>query len=533
MNKGVYKEYTQQAFKNYQFMRTNFSNINEIRFRFENMHTKEDLLSLLNYVKPILYGENAHPFSLRQISWYYNTAIEHKRYVNFVIKKKSGKYRSIHAPVAGLKSIQRCLAFILSCLHTPHQASFGFETGKTIVENAYKHVGSRYVFNVDLQDFFFSIEQARVWKCLQIGIFERKPKPSNYIKIEGLQPTIRVTSKTANNERTLIFLEYKGLRLINGFYNIIEDNIRYSISVSNTDRNCGKIAVRYPNRIQEVDTVTILIDQIFSHQNEIFLNISPQMPINIIASLCCHRMNVKRIDEFGNIVEVDRNILPQGAPTSPILTNIICKRMDNLLTGLGKRFGLKYSRYADDITFSSGHNVYQENGEFRKELKRIIKDQGFVINDEKTRLQGEGFRQEVTGLLVNHKVNTQKRYLKQLRTWIYLLEKNSISKAQNIIQKHYYTDKGNVKLNECNILHVIAGKLQYLKMVKGNTNPAYQKLNNRFKIIKDSINLNINNSTQTLEMQNVECIGKIDKNNIPNIIEQIFDIGLDGAMDKL
>ena len=63
MNKGVYKEYTQQAFKNYQFMRTNFSNINEIRFRFENMHTKEDLLSLLNYVKPILYGENAHPFS--------------------------------------------------------------------------------------------------------------------------------------------------------------------------------------------------------------------------------------------------------------------------------------------------------------------------------------------------------------------------------------------------------------------------------------------------------------------------------------
>ena len=93
-------------------------------------------------------------------------------------------------------------------------------------------------------------------------------------------------------------------------------------------------------------------------------------------------------------------VLPQGAPTSPTLTNAICDKLDHKLAGLAKRFGLNYSRYADDITFSSSHNVYHEDGDFRKELARIITEEGFTINDKKTRLQKRGSRQEVTGVIV-------------------------------------------------------------------------------------------------------------------------------------
>ena len=78
---------------------------------------------------------------------------------------------------------------------------------------------------------------------------------------------------------------------------------------------------------------------------------------------------------------------------SPIITNMICDNLDRRLAGLAKRFGLRYSRYADDITFSSMHYVYQETGEFRKELERIITNQGFKINSNKTRLQKRGSRQ--------------------------------------------------------------------------------------------------------------------------------------------
>ena len=71
-------------------------------------------------------------------------------------------------------------------------------------------------------------------------------------------------------------------------------------------------------------------------------------------------MCVERKDIDGNWIETKKNVLPQGAPTSPVLTNVVCQRLDYLLTAVAKRFGLKYSRYADDITFSSLHNVYQK-----------------------------------------------------------------------------------------------------------------------------------------------------------------------------
>ena len=71
---------------------------------------------------------------------------------------------------------------------------------------------------------------------------------------------------------------------------------------------------------------------------------------------------------------------------------MICDTLDRRLAGLAKRFGLNYTRYADDITFSSMHNVYSADGEFMAELKRIIAGQRFTINEAKTRLQKLGAR---------------------------------------------------------------------------------------------------------------------------------------------
>ena len=122
---------------------------------------------------------------------------------------------------------------------------------------------------------------------------------------------------------------------------------------------------------------------------------------NVLAGLC----SMKEKTEDGNI----RFVLPQGAPTSPIITNMICDNLDRRLAGLAKRFGVVYSRYADDITFSSMHNVYQTSEEFRNELKRIIESQGFTMNEAKTRLQKLGSRQEVTGIIVSNKLNVSQK----------------------------------------------------------------------------------------------------------------------------
>ena len=208
---------------------------------------------------------------------------------------------------------------------------------------------------------------------------------------------------------------------------------------------------------------------------------------NIIAGLCCQEMEVERIEE-GHFIKKLEHVLPQGAPTSPTITNIICERLDRRLTGAAKRFGLSYSRYADDITFSSNHNQYQNNSDFLKEVERIITDQNLIIKKEKTRLQKKGYRQEVTGLLVNSDVNVQKRYIKEIRMWLYYWEHYGYDRAYEFFLPRYKSEKGHVKKGKPNLENVLAGKLDYLKMVRGTENALYLNLRNRFEFLIQDAN---------------------------------------------
>lgn len=194
---------------------------------------------------------------------------------------------------------------------------------------------------------------------------------------------------------------------------------------------------------------------------------------HILAGLCCMKKN----NGDGGGCEY---ILPQGAPTSPIITNMICDKLDRRLAGLANKFNVNYSRYADDITFSSNHYVYSEQGEFWKELRRIIEDQNFKINEAKTRLQKRGDRQEVTGLTVCEKPNVTKAYVRNIRSLLYIWEKYGYSVAYNRFYPRYKADKGNVKKGEPNLENVLGGKLLYLKMVKGAEDKQYQTLQARF-----------------------------------------------------
>ena len=192
----------------------------------------------------------------------------------------------------------------------------------------------------------------------------------------------------------------------------------------------------------------------------------------LLACLCTHPFEVDGEQKI---------VLPQGAPTSPTITNILCQNLDRRLNGLAKRFKVNYSRYADDITFSSQTNIFKKE-DFQKELLRIIQDdQNLVLNEKKTRLQQSGYRQEVTGLTVNEKVNVSRKYIKELRMWLYYWEKYGFKKAEVIFKNDYTKDKGHVKKGEPNFINVIAGKLQYLKMVKGTQDTTYLKLNSRLE----------------------------------------------------
>lgn len=183
-------------------------------------------------------------------------------------------------------------------------------------------------------------------------------------------------------------------------------------------------------------------------------------------------------------------VLPQGAPTSPVLSNIICRKMDKRLNRLASTFGLNYTRYADDITFSSKHYVYAKEGDFIVRLHETIEEEGFVLNETKTRLQKNGERKEVTGLVVSDRANVSKKYIREIRSLLYMWERYGYDVAYSKFYPHYKAEKGHVKKGEPSLENVLCGKLLYLKMVKGETNNTYLKLKERLdNLLRPVVNL--------------------------------------------
>lgn len=183
--------------------------------------------------------------------------------------------------------------------------------------------------------------------------------------------------------------------------------------------------------------------------------------------------------------------LPQGAPSSPIITNMISAPLDNALMRLAKKTDCIYTRYADDITFSTYKPVFNEsivrveNGIvlIGEDLRKILEKNSFEVNTQKITLRSRIYRQEVTGLTVNRFPNLRRDYIKQLRAILHSCEKYGVYNAAKV-----YIEKGLCKNPEMHELLkdpdtekaivawfklVLVGKVRYIKQVKGNNNLTY------------------------------------------------------------
>ncbi|WP_291051029.1 MULTISPECIES: reverse transcriptase family protein [unclassified Empedobacter] len=371
--------------------------ITEIKENFLKIESLNDLCIVLNQTNELT--QIKHTIEVEQLAKLSNPALAKNRYREFTIKKKSGADRKINAPISELNLILKSLNQLFNFIYTPHTNAFGFVAGKSIVDNAKMHTNKKYVYNIDLKDFFHSFDRNRV----KMGIW--------YQLFEG-------------------------------------------------DKSKEKISF-------------------------------------ILACLTTHPLMIEGETKI---------VLPQGSPTSPSLTNLLCYKLDRQLKGLAKRFKLTYSRYADDITFSSNYDVYS-NPTFTLELNRIITAQNLMINQAKTRLQGNGYRKEVTGITINEYANVSQKYVKQLRMWIFFIEKYGIEKATEIFKKDYSKEKGHVKSMNASMLNVIEGKLLYLGMVRGKDDEKFLTLKNRF----------------------YKSIGKVSK--IDKVLNAWEEAGISKAMD--
>ena len=330
---------------------------------FASLKSNEDVAALLST-------------STAQINYLLHAKNSKFRYKEFNLTKRRGGTRKILSPRNDLKHLQRKLATVLGQVYDePRKVAYAFIKDRDIAQNADKHLRRRHVLNVDLKDFFPSI---------------------NFGRIRGL----------------------------------------------------------------------------FIH-----LNASPKAA-TILAQLCCFN-----------------DSLPQGAPTSPILSNMICMKLDRQLLELAYKHFCTYSRDADDLTFS------KKSGAFPIELGRIDEDDGRTILGDDLRgiIEGNGFRphpdkiwlfnsrsrQIVTGLVVNTKRNVRREWVRQLRAMIHAWKAHGLTRAEATFHAKYYIDQGS-KGNPPSFKQVIRGKMEFLKQIKGERDLVYRGLQRRLVLADPS-----------------------------------------------
>lgn len=281
-----------------------------------------------------------------------------KKYSEFSIPKKGGGMRVILAPNQNLKFIQSQLSKILySCIDEMNKEkgvtgslSFGYRKGSSIFNNAKVHKKKKFVFNIDLKNYFDAI---------------------NFGRVRGF------------------FIKNRNFRL---------------------DENVA----------------------------------------TVIAQIACHN-----------------NALPQGSPVSPVISNLIGHILDIRLSKLARDCGCSYSRYCDDITFSTNKKVFPKELAFStsnniwspsKILTNIISRSGFEINMQKVRMSLFYSQQRVTGLTVNRKVNTTRAYRDTVKSLVHTLCTKGDFEIRGDFTKNKITEK--------NKLDSLQGMLNYIARIE-------------------------------------------------------------------
>lgn len=149
----------------------------------------------------------------------------------------------------------------------------------------------------------------------------------------------------------------------------------------------------------------------------------------VLALLCTEPPRVAAtLDGKMYHVALGERVLPQGACTSPAITNLLCRRLDARLAGLARRFGYVYTRYADDLSFAS--DTGRDVNVLRWAVRKVLVAEGFTDNPSKTRVMRASQRQEVTGLVVNKKLTVTREYYKNLRATLFNCAKHGLA-SQN------------------------------------------------------------------------------------------------------
>lgn len=198
--------------------------------------------------------------------------------------------------------------------------------------------------------------------------------------------------------------------------------LKHSI-VTNAEHHVGKEV------IINIDLKDFFPSISYTRVKGLFKSFGYSETASTIFGLICTEPKIKEIELNGKtelLLSWTKRYLPQGAPTSPAITNILCHRLDRRLHSMAKQYGFDYTRYADDLTFSASGESLDNICNIFQNTRFIVEQEDFEINEQKTRVIRRYRQQEVTGIVVNEKLNVSREKLKNFRAVLYQIEKDGL-----------------------------------------------------------------------------------------------------------
>jgi retron-type reverse transcriptase len=191
----------------------------------------------------------------------------------------------------------------------------------------------------------------------------------------------------------------------------------------------------------------------FPRVRGVFQKLGYSPAVSTVLALLCTEPPRRQVEYDGQRywVAIGERGLPQGASTSPALSNQVAKKLDRRLSGMCKKHGLTFTRYADDLTFSAPEGKRGEVPMLLARVRHIVTDEGFAINPKKGRIQRAAGRQEVTGIVVNDKLSVPREEVRRLRAILHAAKKTGLA-AQNREKIPHFEEH-------------VRGKIAYIHMI--------------------------------------------------------------------